>query len=166
RANRGEGDATAALAVATVLLLGLVARDRTGRGQNIVSAMIGASAFLNSDENVSYEGKPPPPRPDAALYGLNARYRLYPAREGWVFLAAPRAREWPHLCAALGRPDWTDNPRFATAEARAAQDAALADCLGGVFAERSPAEWERRFAALDLACVEVYRDSYSAFANT
>jgi crotonobetainyl-CoA:carnitine CoA-transferase CaiB-like acyl-CoA transferase len=166
RANRGEGDATAALAVATVLLLGLVARDRTGRGQKIVSAMIGASAFLNSDENVSYDGKSPPRRPDPALYGLSALYRLYPAREGWVFLAAPREREWPRLCAALGRPAWASDPRFATAEARAAHDAALAASLGCMFAERSAAEWERHFAAHDLACVEVYRDSYSAFANT
>src|SRR5207247_11468155 len=114
RANRGEGDATAALAVATVLLLGLVARDRTGRGQKIVSAMIGASAFLNSDENVVYEGKPGADgcRPDPGLFGLNARYRLYPARAGWVFLAAPHEREWRRLCAALGRPAWLEDHRF------------------------------------------------------
>src|SRR5207302_10867863 len=38
-ANRGDGDPTSALAVATGLLLGLVARDRTGKGQALMTSM-------------------------------------------------------------------------------------------------------------------------------
>src|SRR5207302_8239207 len=44
-------------------------------------------------------------------------------------------------------PELASDPRFATAEARAANDAALVELLAGAVAKRSAAEWERRLQA-------------------
>jgi crotonobetainyl-CoA:carnitine CoA-transferase CaiB-like acyl-CoA transferase len=165
-ANRGDGDSTAAQLVATALLLGLSARERTGRGQAMRTSMVGANTYMNSDDYLAYADKPPRPLPDPELYGLHALYRLFPAREGWVFLAAPREKDWRRLCHALGRDDWAEDRRFATPEARRGHDPALAGALAEVFREQPAGEWERCLTAQGVACVEVYGDTFSAFAYT
>ncbi len=164
----GNADGCAALGVATALLLGLVARERTGQGQALATSMLATTMVAVSDDALTYPDKPPRRTPDAMLYGLGALYRLYETADGWLFLAAPQEREWPALCAALRDTaadaagvvpgvvnDLADDPRYATAAARARHDAALAQALAVAFRRRSAAEWEERLLAADVAGVEV-----------
>lgn len=158
RANEANPDPNTGVCVASAALLGLYARERTGKGQPIYLSMLGANGYANADDFLAYPGKPDRPLVDADLYGLNALYRLYPASEGWVFLgAAPptggESQPWAALCRALGREALADDERFATPEARRANDAALADVLSEVFLERSADEWEQLLIAYGVGCV-------------
>ena len=89
RANDGTADHTTAMVNAVGLILGLYARERTGRAQYIESTMIAANAYANADDFYWYQGKLPRRLPDPGGYGLDALYRLYHAKSGWVFLACP-----------------------------------------------------------------------------
>jgi crotonobetainyl-CoA:carnitine CoA-transferase CaiB-like acyl-CoA transferase len=148
----GNADGCAALGVATALLLGLVARERTGLGQEMLTSMLATTAYAVSEDALDYPGRPASPAPDAELHGLSALYRLYGTARGWLFLAAPQPREWPALAAHVGLDA---DARFATPDGRRAEDAALAAELTRVFAQRPADEWERELTALDVACVEV-----------
>ena len=152
-ANDGSTDHNSAMGNSVGMLLGLYARERTGKGQYIESTMLGNNAYANVDDFYWHEGKPPRPTPDREGYGLNALYRLYPAETGWVFLACPFEEEWHALCRTIGRPDLLEDPRFATREARAEHDAALAEELQREFAARGPLEWEKLLTDADVACV-------------
>ena len=154
RANDGSNDHNASMVNSVAMLLGLYARERTGRGQYIESNMLGANAYANADDFYWHEGKPPRLLPDPDGYGLNALYRLYPARSGWVFLACPFEEEWQALCHTIGRPDLLDAPRFTTREAREEHDTALAEELGRMFAIKEPLEWEKLLTDADVACVQ------------
>jgi len=161
-----NGDATAAIAVGTAALLGILARNRTGTGQYLETTMICSNAYPVSDEFLQYGGKQPSSSHDEN--GVNALYRLYPASEGWVFLAAPLVSEWVGLCDALrqatgGRCDLAADARFADADARRRHDADLADAIGRVLATRSAGDWEKRLGAQDVACPEVSQLSLSEF---
>ena len=108
RANEANPDPNTSVVVASAAMLGLVARQRTGQGQRIYLSMLGANGYANAEDSLSYEGKPARAQVDAQLYGTGALYRLYRAREGWVFLAAEEAPDaaetaetWSALCAAL-----------------------------------------------------------------
>jgi crotonobetainyl-CoA:carnitine CoA-transferase CaiB-like acyl-CoA transferase len=152
----GNADGCSALGVATALLLGLVARERTGIGQEMLTSMLCTTAYAVSDDALTYAGKPERSGPDADLYGLSALYRLYETASGWVFLAAPGDGEWRPLCRALaGRADLAADPRFASPQRRRENDAALAAVLGRVLREAAASEWERELSAADVACVEV-----------
>jgi crotonobetainyl-CoA:carnitine CoA-transferase CaiB-like acyl-CoA transferase len=161
----GNADGFSALGVGTALLLGIVARERTGRGQQMLTSMLCTTAYALSQDCIEYEGRGEAPRPDAELYGLSALYRLYEASDGWVFLAAPQQREWEALCAALSdrsthagaasRIDLDDDPRFADDAARRANDAALGEALAAILRTRPAADWERDLAAADVGCAEV-----------
>ena len=159
-----NADAAAALTVGTAMLLGLVARQRTGQGQYLQTTMLCANAYVVSDEFFDYEGKSLSSHHDEN--GTGPLYRLYPARDGWVFLAAPRPGEWDDLCTAcraVAGVDLSADERFATPEGRAVQAEALATVLGDVFATRSAAEWESLLAPYDVACVEVSQVPLSEF---
>ena len=154
KANDGSTDHNSAMGNSVGMLLGLYARERTDRGQYVVTSMLGNNAYANADDFFWHEGKPPRRLPDPQGYGLHALYRLYPARDGWVFLACPFEEEWQALCHALGRPDLLEDPRFATGQAREQNDDALAEELGRVFATREPLEWEKLLTDADVACVK------------
>jgi crotonobetainyl-CoA:carnitine CoA-transferase CaiB-like acyl-CoA transferase len=165
RANEGSPDPNSALMVATAVLLALRARDAgLADSQQGETTMLCSNAYVMSGDFLRYEGKPPRREVDAERYGPGALYRLYRAGGGsWVFLACPREAEWRALCAALGRPDWLRDPRFANAEAREANDAALAEELAGVFAARDADTWERALTAAGVPCVRADGEPISRF---
>ena len=88
--------------------------------------MIGANAYANADDFFDYEGKPPREVSDAAGYGPNALYRLYEAERGWVYWPARLPGSGGLSARPSGGPDLADDPRFATADTRRANDAELA----------------------------------------
>ncbi|MER5628231.1 CoA transferase [Streptosporangium sp. NPDC002544] len=158
-----DGDANAALALCSALLLALRHQRRTGQGQYAFTSMIGGNAYAYSDDFVAYDGKPAAARPDLDQYGLHALYRLYPASTGWVFLAAPRRREWEALARGLGRPDLLDDPRFAGKDARCEHDAELVAVLTESFSHAPAEVWEERLSSCGVGCAAVYEGTPSEF---
>jgi crotonobetainyl-CoA:carnitine CoA-transferase CaiB-like acyl-CoA transferase len=152
----GNADGCSALAVGTALLLGLVARERTGEAQEMLTSMLCSTSYAFSDDAIVYAAQPPRPSPDALLYGMSALYRLYEASTGWVFLACPQEKEWQRLAEALkAETDLDADQRFRTAAGRREHDGALVNALAGVFRRRTAAEWEERLVPAGVACVEV-----------
>jgi crotonobetainyl-CoA:carnitine CoA-transferase CaiB-like acyl-CoA transferase len=150
--DRRTSDNSALLGVAAALLLGLRAREITGESQNLETTMLASAAYLFSDDFLRYEGKPPRPLPDKGQYGLGPLYRLYRARDGWLFLAVLTDDEWSAFCQSVGRPGWQDDPRYGSRDGRRAHEAELAASLQSLFMERTAAEWEELLQARDVAC--------------
>ena len=155
KANESNPDFTTAMSVATSAVLALYARQRFGTGQYVEVTMLQANAYANAIDCFSYQGKPPRSLLDPAGYGLHALYRLYPAQDGWVFLACPFEEEWRALCTALGKRHLLDDPRFATGQARKVHDDALAAELAALFLTRAAGAWEEALTAADVCCVQV-----------
>jgi crotonobetainyl-CoA:carnitine CoA-transferase CaiB-like acyl-CoA transferase len=160
-------------AIATGVILGLRARDLTGKGQPVHITMLNANAWANADEYYDYANRPPIAMPDAELHGLHALYRLYRCREGWVFLGCLFQDEWETFCRTVQRGDLLADPRFATREARQAHDEALSTEIAAIFVGRSAAAWEALLIQADIGCVradealegEFYADHPHAKAN-
>ena len=154
RANDGTADHTTAMVNSVGLVLGLYARERTGKAQYVESTMIAANAYANADDFYSHEGKDSRRLPDRDGYGLDALYRLYRAKGGWVFLACPFEDEWQALCRTIGRIDLLEDARFANRTTREEHDESLIEELTAVFIAREPLEWEKLLTDADVACVK------------
>jgi crotonobetainyl-CoA:carnitine CoA-transferase CaiB-like acyl-CoA transferase len=148
-------DPGSGIATATALLLGLWARETTGRGQYVETSMISSAGYIHSDDLVLYDGRPPSRRPDKGQHGLHALYRLYPVGDDWLFVAAWRDDEWAALASALDHPEWLHDARFATAAARTEHDDELVAAISGALAARTVDDWESRLVAADVAAVRV-----------
>jgi crotonobetainyl-CoA:carnitine CoA-transferase CaiB-like acyl-CoA transferase len=157
--TNAQADAFAALGVGTSLLLGLLARARGAGGQHLTGSMLATVSHAMADHVVDFPGNPGPPSPGPDLRGLSARYRIYDAADGWIFLAAPQEGEWSALSNALAPyGDLRGDPSFATKDARRQNDAGLTDALATIFAKRSKDDWERDLLARDIGCVAVTTD--------
>ena len=154
-----DGDANAALAVLTSTMLAVYDQAVTGEGQFVSTTMIGGNAIAYADDFIRYEGKPTLPIPDEESFGLNARYRLYRAASGWVFLAATTSGEWRACAEGVGRVDLLDD-RFA------GDDDALAAELTAVFAGRDAQAWEDLLVPLGVPCVRATEASRAEVTST
>ena len=165
RANDGTADHSTAMVNAVGLLLGLYARERTRSAQFVESTMIAANAYANIDDFFWHEGRERRPLPDRDGYGLNALYRLYRAKTGWVFLACPFEDEWDALCRVIDRTDLLADPRFDTPESRQRHDDDLAGELAVIFTEEDPWYWENLLTGADVACVKAEDRGMYCFFN-
>jgi len=152
----GNPDGLSAATASVAILLGLYAKKRgIAGGQHALTTMLSSTGHALSDIMLEYEGGPEILNPDAELMGMGPLYQLYRAQDDWVFLAAPGARDWKRLVAAMAELGCNlgDDPRFATTEDRKANAAQLAHALSDVFATRTAAEWESLLLAKDVTCV-------------
>jgi crotonobetainyl-CoA:carnitine CoA-transferase CaiB-like acyl-CoA transferase len=153
RANESNPDPNTSVIAASAVLMALLARERSGVAQAVYVNMLAANMYANADDALAYAGKPERVTADDDLLGFDAGYRLYETAAGWLFLAARTDAEWRGVADVLGQPDLAGDPRFASADARAANDAALADVVAAALARRSADEWEVAFVAAGVAGV-------------
>lgn len=164
-------DFTASQLLVQGILLALLARERTGRGQRVeVCLLDGLLALQQWDEGSRLNlGDLDSGVPDHR-HPLQAVYRTadgFMALVGW-FRPDPLA----NVCRALGLPDYAQDARFSTLEAMARPDnaAALRAILQERVREKATGEWLTILEAHDVLCGEVlppgaaYRHS-QAIAN-
>jgi len=146
-ANDVNPDPNTALVIATSIMLALVARQRTGEGQQVLVDMFGANAYANSDDFLSYPGKAPRALADPQLLGLSDNYRLYPCQQGWVFLALVGERDMRRFVDTVSDAGFTAPPmeQLLTANSAAALEA--------LFGKRPSTFWEQLLATKGIGCV-------------
>jgi crotonobetainyl-CoA:carnitine CoA-transferase CaiB-like acyl-CoA transferase len=153
-----NADGLSALGTANALLLGLLAAAR-GQSPHLETTMVSTTSSVNYEALLQYASAEAP-LPDPDLLGFQALYRLYQSLDGWIFLAAPREREWDALVLAM-EPYLAlgDDPRFASRAARVANDSQLTEVLAAAFRTRCGSEWENELTKRDVACVVSSADS-------
>jgi crotonobetainyl-CoA:carnitine CoA-transferase CaiB-like acyl-CoA transferase len=106
----GLGDIVTALFAVIGTLAALRQRDRTGRAQRVDVAMLDAMvAVLDVVPNFWSMGAPIGTPWPGILHGFRAT-------DGWFMLQVLRPHQWPDVARAIGKPEWVDDPRFATPE--------------------------------------------------
>ncbi|MFN3974614.1 MAG: CaiB/BaiF CoA transferase family protein [Dehalococcoidia bacterium] len=93
-------DYAAAMLGAWGVLLALWHRARTGHGQRVDSCLLNAAFAIQAGEFFQAQGLPRPLHLDQL--GTGPGYRLYQARDGWLFVACTEASHWQALCRTLG----------------------------------------------------------------
>jgi len=140
---------TAAAATA----MALYHQAKTGEGLEVETRMMQSNAMMMSSDFIEYSGRPKRREVDADLNGYGPLYQLYPASEGWVFIAAPQQREFERLCTALNIEEVSSDSRFSTAQAREAHEKELAEEIGAAIKKRGAEDLEADLTAQGVACV-------------
>ena len=106
---------------------------------------IQCSAFLGSGEDTPRKG--------------NGRgtSNVYQAADGWVLLSAQSDKIWPRFCAVIDKPEWAEDPRFASRSARDANAGDIEAVLEGWFKARTVAEAVGLIADEGIPCQAVNR---------
>jgi crotonobetainyl-CoA:carnitine CoA-transferase CaiB-like acyl-CoA transferase len=143
RSMPGMGDHPSGTALYAAIVTALYRREKTGQGGVVKSSLLQNGLWANSCAvQVRLFGHHVPPRPrrqDAP----NALANHYQTRDHRWFIMAlfNEQRQLASLLTAIGRPDLTTDPRFATPASRKAHARDLVQVLDEVFASKDLAEW-------------------------
>jgi crotonobetainyl-CoA:carnitine CoA-transferase CaiB-like acyl-CoA transferase len=137
------------------ILTALIARGRTGEGQRVdVSLLDGALLSHLARLSVFHETGVPIGRYGSGHPNL-VPYQAFHARDGWIFLAVWKDDTWRPFCAATGRPELADDPRFAARADRLANRKELTALLEVAIAGRTVEEWMAALEPLDVLCAPI-----------
>ncbi|HEX2173944.1 MAG TPA: CoA transferase [Dehalococcoidia bacterium] len=148
----GIADQTGAFMLSHAITMGLLARQLHGVGQMITTSHFGSQIALNhlSLTAASFAGGRP--RQVSRTEARNPLWNIYRCGDDrWIALSMSQAdRYWPAFCRAIDAPEWLDDPRFASAEARAANRTECIRAIEDRFASQLRDHWLERLAAEDL----------------
>jgi crotonobetainyl-CoA:carnitine CoA-transferase CaiB-like acyl-CoA transferase len=137
-----SGGMFAAFAVAGALLR----RSRTGQGAHVDLSLLDCQVSLLGYIAQYFWTDGRVPAPMGSAHASVVPYQALATRDGHLIVAVFE-RFWAGFCRAVGRPEWTADPRFATNAARVAHRQELMALVEPVFTERGTAEWLERLRA-------------------
>ncbi|MCW5746689.1 MAG: CoA transferase [Alphaproteobacteria bacterium] len=146
-------DKLTAITSAQAITAALLARERTGKGQHVRLSMLDAIvAFLwSSDMGAqTYVGREVSAQRAASFIDL-----IYETRDGYMSVAVMTNEQWAALTRAVNRPEWLDDPRFATTELRDLNIDARLELIQSVLIERTTDEWMAILEAEGVPCAPV-----------
>jgi crotonobetainyl-CoA:carnitine CoA-transferase CaiB-like acyl-CoA transferase len=98
----------------------LIARERTGRGQEIDLALLDTMGAMLANQAMNYLASGVSPRRMGNAHPNIAPYETFPVADGYVIVAVGNDAQFGRLCAVLGLDRLAQDERFATNAARVA----------------------------------------------
>jgi crotonobetainyl-CoA:carnitine CoA-transferase CaiB-like acyl-CoA transferase len=142
----------------------VVTRERTGRGQRIDTSLFEGALALSIWETAELWATGRVPEPLGSAHRLTAPYQALRTRDGWLTVGGNTPRLWQRLCAALGRPELVDDPRFASNDDRMANRPELVSSLEAALASRDTDEWVSVLTEAGVPCGPIH-DYGQVFAD-
>jgi len=141
---------SAPLAIAYGVLLALLHRERTGRGQQVETSLLHMAIAMQAVDIVRLDDTPKPSGAfrDPAAQAMFGSYRC--ADDAWLTIVVVSERDWQALCDCLELPHLISDPDFDTSAKRLERSDDLFHLLTGVFETQPRAHWMERFAAHDV----------------
>jgi crotonobetainyl-CoA:carnitine CoA-transferase CaiB-like acyl-CoA transferase len=151
------GDLVAGLHAAVAILAALRHRDRTGQGQRIEVPLLETTIALLANQAANYLIGGLLPEPLGNHHPNIAPYGAYACAGGAVVLGVGNDAQFRRLCAALGRPELADDPRFAANADRVGHAAELTVELEAVLGTHPAGHWQAVLTAAGVPVAPVNR---------
>lgn len=148
-------DMTAALQAVQGILLALLAREHTGHGQHVEVSLLDSLLAFQLIPLTMYLHTREVPRRHGSGAAYTTPNEAYRTRDGAIMLAAYTPARWKAFCQAIGRPDLTDDDRFASNAARMSNRALLREEVERVLVQRDTETWTALLREVDIMCTPV-----------
>jgi CoA:oxalate CoA-transferase len=141
RVGTSIGDITAGLFTAIGVLAALRERDRKGLGTHVDVAMLDGQIAILENAVARFQVTGESPGPLGSRHPTITPFQAFETADRPIVLAAGNDALWRALCAALGRDDLADDPRFRSNADRTAHAGALGSALTAIFETAPAAQW-------------------------
>lgn len=148
----GIADQMGAIMAAYAILMALLARERHGIGQEVITSHLGSMIWLQGLALALHlmlqVELPKIPRTKV----FNPLWNHYQTKDGKWFMLSMIASDpyWPDLCKVTGLEHLEKDPRFESAEKRSKNAEELISILDEAFATRTRDQWFEVFSTVDL----------------
>ena len=137
-------DMVSGLYCAQGITAALLARQRTGNGQRVDIGMLDATAALLTYQAANWFATGSVPRRRGNRHATIAPYETFDTSDGEIVIAVGNDEIWKRLCPAIGLPDLSADPRFATNRDRIANYDEMRAPIDRAFRTATSAEWVGR----------------------
>ena len=145
-------DLTTAMFATQGILLAIIARERTGKGQYVDTAIQDGQAALMSHAAGNFFATGTPPGRLGNRHPSIAPYRDFPCSDGELIVAAANDSLWQRFARAIGRVDLADDPKWDTNAARVSGRNELEAEIEETMRSRTRAEWAEIVSDAGVPC--------------
>jgi crotonobetainyl-CoA:carnitine CoA-transferase CaiB-like acyl-CoA transferase len=142
------------------ILLALVAREKTGKGQYIdISMTDGSASLLSLVLSISQAMNQPVKRSDSLLSHRYACYNTYETSDGrYISIGAVENRFWKNLCVYFNVPE------FSTIQYDDSRRHEIINFMREKFKQKTLAQWEKELTPLDICwgAVKTYDEAFAS----
>jgi formyl-CoA transferase len=143
-------DLCAGIFAAQGILLALIERQRSGRGQWVQTSLLQAQVFMLDFQAARFLVDGEVPKQAGNNHPTSIPTGVYPTSDGHINVAVAGGKIWERFCQAVGREDWITNPAYAKAADRSKNRDALNAEINEILKTNTSAHW---VAALNEAGV-------------
>lgn len=141
RAGLAVADSSTGLYTAIGILVALLERERSGKGQWVHASLLHAQIAMMDFQAARYLNDDDIPVQTGNDHPTSSPMGLFTARDGQFNLGASGEGSWKRLCKALDKKDWLSHPDYKTEPLRIKNRSALNEALSELFAEKTVKHW-------------------------
>lgn len=148
-------DLAAGMFAAQGIVLALLARVRSGRGQHVDVGMLdAAAALLTYQAGLAFTTGQPPQRLGNRHASI-VPYDSFATSDGELVIAVGNDTQWRRFCAAIGMPQLAADARFATNDLRVLNREALQPLLAAALIRKPRSAWRTALNTAGVPCGSV-----------
>ena len=145
-------DLCAGIFAAQGILVALLEREQSGRGQWLHTSLLEAMVYMMDFQTARWTIDGEVPVQAGNYHPTSIPTGVYKARDGYMNIAVFGSKIWERFCNILGAPEWIDDPRFHNKAGRSVNRDALNAAINERLAAQDRAHWVREFNDGGVAC--------------
>ena len=149
-------DLTAGLLCATGIMVALLEREKSKKGQYIETSLLQAQIFMLDFQASRYLVNGEVAKQAGNNHPTSIPTGVFKTSDGHINIAAAGQKIWERTCEALGVPDVAHRPEYATGATRSKNRDQLNAEIEAITVTRTSAEWVDRFNEIGVPCGPIY----------
>jgi formyl-CoA transferase len=145
-------DLCAGIFAAQGVLVALLEREASGRGQWLHTSLLEAMVYMMDFQSARYLLDGEVPRQAGNFHPTSIPTGVYKARDGYMNIAVFGSKIWERFCQILGAPEWITDDRYRDKASRSVNRESLNDEIDRRLATRDRSYWVERFNEGGVAC--------------
>ena len=156
RAGSAVADFTAGLFAALGVMVALLERESSGKGQWVQSSLLEAQIFSLDFQAARWLIDKVVPRQAGNNHPTSIPTGVYRTSDGHINIATTGQPTWARFCKAIGAEHFMADPDYASAPARSQNRDALNAEIDQIMQTKTSADWIARLNAEGVACGPIY----------
>ncbi len=145
-------DLTAGLFAAQGVLLALLEREKSGKGQWLQTSLLEAQIFMLDFQSARWLVDEDIPGQAGNNHPTSIPTGVFATADGHINIAVAGQEIWGRFCRILGHEEWMTDPEFEDAPARSDNRDRLNGLIGDAIATKTSGEWVEEFNAAGVPC--------------
>jgi len=156
RAGIPIADLTAGLFAALGILVALLEREKSKKGQHIETSLLQAQIFMLDFQGARYLVKGEVAKQAGNNHPTSIPTGVFKTKDGYINIATAGQKTWQRFCEAVGATALMRKPEYQTSEARSKNRDALGVEIDSYLTGETSAEWVDRLNKAGVPCGPIY----------